>query len=74
MLEGPDLEEVGRVAQAVPGRVRSTRVASARSPTWRGSPASRASSLTGVIVGKALYEKRFTVPEALAALDDSSIG
>jgi phosphoribosylformimino-5-aminoimidazole carboxamide ribonucleotide (ProFAR) isomerase len=26
-------------------------------------------SLEGVIVGKALYERRFTVPEAQAALD-----
>jgi phosphoribosylformimino-5-aminoimidazole carboxamide ribonucleotide (ProFAR) isomerase len=27
-------------------------------------------SLEGVIVGKALYERRFTVPEALATLSD----
>ena len=28
------------------------------------------SRLSGVIVGKALYERRFTIAEALAVLDD----
>ncbi len=36
-----------------------------------GLAGSQAPSLAGVIVGKALYERRFTVAEALAVLDGS---
>jgi phosphoribosylformimino-5-aminoimidazole carboxamide ribotide isomerase len=67
MLQGPDLEEVRRVAQTVQGSVvysggigdlsHLEALASLREP-----------SLEGVIVGKALYERRFTVSQALQAL------
>jgi phosphoribosylformimino-5-aminoimidazole carboxamide ribotide isomerase len=68
MLEGPDLEEVRRVLQAARGG----------SVIYSGGIGGLADleclvalgeqSLEGVIVGKALYERRFTVPEALTAL------
>jgi phosphoribosylformimino-5-aminoimidazole carboxamide ribotide isomerase len=68
MLEGPDLEEVRGVAAAVSGRVIYSggigRLADLEGLAGLGEP-----SLEGVIVGKALYEQRFTVAEALAALD-----
>ena len=66
MLEGPDLEEVKRDrrgrARALPvlGRHRQ-----ARGP--RGARRLRQVNLAGVIGGKALYERRFTVAEAQAA-------
>jgi phosphoribosylformimino-5-aminoimidazole carboxamide ribotide isomerase len=69
MLEGPDLDEVGSVAATVPGTlVYSGGIGSIED--LEGLAGLQAPSLTGVIVGKALYEKRFTVAEALAALDD----
>jgi phosphoribosylformimino-5-aminoimidazole carboxamide ribotide isomerase len=71
MLEGPDLEEVGRVARAVPGTFIYSGGIGALADL-EGLAALEAPSLTGVIVGKALYEKRFTVSQALAALNDSS--
>jgi len=68
MLSGPDLDEVRRVAEAVRGQF-----------TYSGGVGSLADlaalaglrqvNLTGVIVGKALYERRFGVAEAQAALD-----
>jgi phosphoribosylformimino-5-aminoimidazole carboxamide ribotide isomerase len=68
MLEGPDLEEVGRVAQAVTGSLIYSggigQLADLESLAALGEQ-----SLGGVIVGKALYERRFTVLEAQAALD-----
>jgi phosphoribosylformimino-5-aminoimidazole carboxamide ribotide isomerase len=67
MLQGPDLEEVRRVAETVEGRfLYSGGVASLddlRALQSLGAPA-----LAGVISGKALYEGRFTVGEALEAL------
>ncbi|MGA7705583.1 MAG: 1-(5-phosphoribosyl)-5-[(5-phosphoribosylamino)methylideneamino]imidazole-4-carboxamide isomerase [Solirubrobacteraceae bacterium] len=71
MLEGPDLDEVGQVAKAV----RDTFVYSGGIGSLadlQGLAGLGASSLTGVIVGKALYEKRFTVAQAAAALGESS--
>jgi phosphoribosylformimino-5-aminoimidazole carboxamide ribotide isomerase len=71
MLEGPDLEEVVRVAAMMPG----TFVYSGGVGTLadlRGLAGLKAPSLAGVIVGKALYERRFTVAEARAVLDDSN--
>ena len=66
MLTGPDLEEVERVAEAVRGHVHLLRRdRHARGPRER-SPALRQVNLTGVIVGKALYERRFGVAEARA--------
>jgi phosphoribosylformimino-5-aminoimidazole carboxamide ribotide isomerase len=68
MLSGPDLDEVRRVAAAVRGRfLYSGGIASTSD---LGALARlRQVNLAGVIVGKALYEGRFTVAEAQAALD-----
>ncbi len=68
MLEGPDLEEVRRVAKAVKGSlIYSGGIG--QLADLEGLAGLGAASLDGVIVGKALYERRFTVPEARAALD-----
>jgi phosphoribosylformimino-5-aminoimidazole carboxamide ribotide isomerase len=68
MLEGPDLQEVDRVARAVPGSFIYSggigELSDLEGLVRLGAP-----SLTGVIVGKALYEQRFTVADALAVLD-----
>jgi phosphoribosylformimino-5-aminoimidazole carboxamide ribotide isomerase len=67
MLEGPDLEEVDRVAGAVRGRViYSGGIGSLKD--LEGLAALGRESLAGVIVGKALYERRFTVAQALDTL------
>jgi phosphoribosylformimino-5-aminoimidazole carboxamide ribotide isomerase len=68
MLQGPDLDGARRVAEAVRG-----------SYTYSGGVSSledlralvdlREVNLSGVIVGKALYEHRFTVAEAQSVLD-----
>ena len=68
MLEGPDLDEVRRVSQAIRGRF-----------LYSGGVGSledlgalrelRLENLDGVISGKALYERRFSVREARAILD-----
>jgi phosphoribosylformimino-5-aminoimidazole carboxamide ribotide isomerase len=68
MLEGPDLDGARRVAEVVRG-----------SYTYSGGVSSlddlralvglRQVNLNGVIVGKALYERRFTVADAQAVLD-----
>jgi phosphoribosylformimino-5-aminoimidazole carboxamide ribotide isomerase len=68
MLEGPDLEEVARVAAAVQGTFVYSGGIGALADL-EGLAGLGASSLAGVIVGKALYEKHFTVAEALAVLD-----
>jgi phosphoribosylformimino-5-aminoimidazole carboxamide ribotide isomerase len=64
MLEGPDVEEARRVAAAVNGSL-----------VWSGGigelshlEALAALPLEGVIVGKALYERRFTVAEGNGVL------
>lgn len=69
MLEGPDLEEVARVAAAVPGNFIYSGGIGALADL-EGLACLKASSLAGVIVGKALYEQRFTVADAHAVLDD----
>ena len=69
LLGGPDLDEVGRIAAVVRGRFMYSGgigkledlVALARL---------RQVNLSGVIAGKALYERRFTVADAIAALAD----
>jgi phosphoribosylformimino-5-aminoimidazole carboxamide ribotide isomerase len=67
-LEGPDLDEVREVARAVRGRfLYSGGIGSV--DDLRGLAGLRQVNLAGVIVGKALYEGRFTVPEGQAALD-----
>jgi phosphoribosylformimino-5-aminoimidazole carboxamide ribotide isomerase len=67
MLEGPDLEEVRRVAKAVSGSLIYSGGIGQLSDL-EGLAALEEPSLEGVIVGKALYERRFTIPEALTAL------
>jgi phosphoribosylformimino-5-aminoimidazole carboxamide ribotide isomerase len=67
MLEGPDLEEVRRVAEAAGGSViYSGGIGSLAD--LEGLAGLRRYGLSGVIVGKALYEGRFTVAQAQAAL------
>jgi phosphoribosylformimino-5-aminoimidazole carboxamide ribotide isomerase len=67
MLEGPDLDEVARLARAVRGSVVYSggigALADLEALAGLSTP-----SLEGVIVGKALYERRFTVVEALSVL------
>jgi phosphoribosylformimino-5-aminoimidazole carboxamide ribotide isomerase len=67
-LEGPDLDEVASVAEAVRGRfIYSGGIGSL--DDLRGLAGLRQVNLAGVIVGKALYEGRFTINEGQAALD-----
>ncbi len=67
MLSGPDLDEVRRIAAAVRGRfLYSGGIASLAD--LEALAALRQVNLAGVIVGKALYEGRFTIAEAQAAL------
>jgi phosphoribosylformimino-5-aminoimidazole carboxamide ribotide isomerase len=68
MLGGPDLEGARRVAEVVRGTyVYSGGVASLED--LRALAGLRQVNLAGVIVGKALYERRFTVAEGQAALE-----
>jgi phosphoribosylformimino-5-aminoimidazole carboxamide ribotide isomerase len=69
MLGGPDLEEVGRVAEAVPGSFVYSGGIGALADL-EGLASLDAPTLAGVIVGKALYERRFTIAEAQAALKE----
>jgi phosphoribosylformimino-5-aminoimidazole carboxamide ribotide isomerase len=67
-LNGPDLDGVKRVADAVRGRfLYSGGIGSL--DDLRALAKLRQVNLAGVIAGKALYEKRFTVAEGQAALD-----
>jgi phosphoribosylformimino-5-aminoimidazole carboxamide ribotide isomerase len=67
MLGGPDLEAARRIAQVVRGSfVYSGGVSSLKD--LRALAALRQVNLAGVIVGKALYEQRFSVAEAIQAL------
>jgi phosphoribosylformimino-5-aminoimidazole carboxamide ribotide isomerase len=69
MLEGPDIEEVRGMAQATQCDLVYSggigKLADLQALKALGEP-----SLTGVIVGKALYEERFSVAQARAALED----
>jgi phosphoribosylformimino-5-aminoimidazole carboxamide ribotide isomerase len=67
MLEGPDLQEVRSIAAAVSGHVVYSG-GIGELADLQGLAALRQPSLEGVIVGKALYEQRFTVAQAQAAL------
>ena len=68
MLEGPDLDEVRRVGEAVRGRfLYSGGIGSLED--LRGLRELRLVNLGGVISGKALYEGRFGVAEGQAELD-----
>ena len=67
MLAGPDLDEVRQVASVVRGTfVYSGGISSV--DDLRALAQLRQVNLTGVIVGKALYERRFDVAAAQAAL------
>jgi phosphoribosylformimino-5-aminoimidazole carboxamide ribotide isomerase len=67
MLQGPDLDEVRRIAAVVRGRfLYSGGIGTA--DDLRGLAALRQVNLGGVIVGKALYEGRFTIDEGQRAL------
>ena len=69
MLEGPDVEEVrGVVASTGASVVYSGGIG--QLVDLEALASLDAPNLTGVIVGKALYEERFTVAEALAVLGD----
>ncbi len=69
MLEGPDLEEVARVAAAVRGTfVYSGGIGSLADLEALASL--DAPALSGAIVGKALYERRFTIAQAQVALSE----
>ncbi len=68
MLQGPDLEEVRRVARAASGGSVIYSGGIGRLADLEGLAGLGEASLDGVIVAKALYERRFTVAQALAAL------
>lgn len=68
MLDGPDLEAVRRVAEVVRGRfIYSGGIGTVEH--LRALAGLRQVNLAGVIVGKALYEQRFTVAEGQAAVE-----
>ncbi len=67
MLTGPDLDEVRRVSEAVRGQFTYSGGIGTLDDL-RALAGLRRVNLTGVIVGKALYERRFGVGEAQAAL------
>src|SRR3954449_898224 len=69
-LTGPDLDGVCRVADAVRGRfLYSGGIGSL--DHLRALAKLRQVNLAGVIAGKALYEKKFTIAEGQAALDEA---
>jgi phosphoribosylformimino-5-aminoimidazole carboxamide ribotide isomerase len=68
MLEGPDLDEVRRVAGVVRGRFMYSG-GIGRREDLAALARLRQVNLVAVIVGKALYEERFTIAEGQAALD-----
>jgi phosphoribosylformimino-5-aminoimidazole carboxamide ribonucleotide (ProFAR) isomerase len=66
-MEGPALEELERIAAATDAEVIASGGVGSLSDLEAlaaGAPA----NVSGVIVGRALYEGRFTVSEAIAAL------
>jgi phosphoribosylformimino-5-aminoimidazole carboxamide ribotide isomerase len=67
-LEGPSLEDVAAIARAVRGRFLYAGGVGGLEHL-RALRDLRQVNLSGVIVGKALYERRFTIAEAQAALD-----
>jgi phosphoribosylformimino-5-aminoimidazole carboxamide ribotide isomerase len=71
MLSGPDLDEVRSVAAAVRGRFLYSGGIAATGDL-HALAALRQVNLAGVIVGKALYEGRFTIEQAQTALDGSN--
>ena len=69
MLEGPDADEVRRVAEAVRGRFLYSGGIGSLEDLER-LQSLRLINLAGVISGKALYEGRFGVREGQRALED----
>ena len=67
-LEGPSLDDVAKIAGAVRGRFLYAGGVG-RLEHLRALRELRQVNLSGVIVGKALYEGRFTIAEGQAALD-----
>lgn len=74
MLEGPDLDEVARVAAAAEGRLIYSGGIGAIGDLEGLARLPAGSGVSGVIVGKALYERRFTVTQAMAALEGDLLG
>ena len=72
-LQGPDLDEVRRVAAAVRGRFRYSG-GIGKLEDLVALAGLRQVNLSGVIAGKALYERKFTVAEGIAALAGSAAG
>jgi phosphoribosylformimino-5-aminoimidazole carboxamide ribotide isomerase len=68
LLGGPDLDAVRRIAAVVRGRFMYSG-GIGRREDLAALAALRQVNLTGVIVGKALYERRFTIAEGQATLD-----
>jgi phosphoribosylformimino-5-aminoimidazole carboxamide ribotide isomerase len=64
MLTGPDLETLGRLADIGPSVLASGGVSSVADIVRLAEL--RKEAITGVIIGKALYENRFTLAEAIA--------
>jgi phosphoribosylformimino-5-aminoimidazole carboxamide ribotide isomerase len=68
-MEGPALRELGRIASATPAQViASGGVGELTDLEALALAGSLAPNLEGVIVGRALYEQRFTVREGIATL------
>jgi phosphoribosylformimino-5-aminoimidazole carboxamide ribotide isomerase len=72
MLEGPDFEEIARLAEVAPGSIVYSGGIGALDDLV-GLADLDLANLEGVIVGKALYERRFTVAEAHAALEGRQV-
>jgi phosphoribosylformimino-5-aminoimidazole carboxamide ribotide isomerase len=67
-LEGPDIEDIERIGAIIRGRfIYSGGIGSL--DHLRALAATRLVNLAGVIAGKSLYEGKFTIEEAHAALD-----
>jgi phosphoribosylformimino-5-aminoimidazole carboxamide ribotide isomerase len=69
-LDGPDLDEVRRIAAAIRGRFLYSGGIGSVEDLERLREL-RLLNLAGMVAGKALYEHRFTVAEAHAVLDDA---
>jgi phosphoribosylformimino-5-aminoimidazole carboxamide ribotide isomerase len=70
-MEGPDIEQLNRIAAATDGAVLASGGVG-ELPHLERLAADTAPNVEGVIVGRALYERKFTVAAALAALERGS--
>jgi phosphoribosylformimino-5-aminoimidazole carboxamide ribotide isomerase len=73
LLGGPDVDDVRRIAAVVRGHFMYSG-GIGRLEDLVALAALRQVNLSGVIAGKALYERRFTVAEGIAALEGSAAG